>query len=172
MESFYRRDRSALDTRRASWCKFHNRRCLSDGSGPSSRKTSILSTSYTKPFYLSVHNVRSYCPFKSDARLQKYFGVFVSTGGLGGGQESSFIAALSSWVHQGMVYVPLGFAKAWDIMTTLKEVRGGSPWGAGTFAAGDGSRKPSESEIALAKAQGKAFLETLACVNFEAESKP
>ena len=29
----------------------------------------------------------------------------------------------------------------------LDEVRGGSPWGAGTYAAGDGSRQPSAIEL-------------------------
>ncbi|KAJ4287956.1 flavodoxin-like fold protein [Kalmusia sp. IMI 367209] len=42
----------------------------------------------------------------------KYAGLFVSTGGLGGGQESTAIAALSTLVHQGIIYVPFGYAKA------------------------------------------------------------
>ncbi|KAK3059827.1 hypothetical protein LTS18_009969, partial [Coniosporium uncinatum] len=36
-------------------------------------------------------------------------------------------------------------------------VRGGSPWGAGTFSGGDGSRMPSDKELELARKQGEAF---------------
>lgn len=33
-----------------------------------------------------------------------------------------------------VIYVPLGYAKTFPQLTNLSEVRGGSPWGAGTFA--------------------------------------
>lgn len=39
----------------------------------------------------------------------KYAGMFVSTGGLGGGQESTCISTMSTLVHQGFIYVPLGY---------------------------------------------------------------
>ncbi|RMD44878.1 hypothetical protein DV735_g375, partial [Chaetothyriales sp. CBS 134920] len=96
----------------------------------------------------------------------KYFGLFISTASAGGGQESTAIAALSSWVHQGLIYVPLGYANAFPILTELNEVRGGSPWGAGTFASGDGSRQPSDKELQLAEIQGKTFYETVSKVSF------
>ncbi|KAI9794186.1 MAG: Minor allergen Cla h 7 [Peltula sp. TS41687] len=96
----------------------------------------------------------------------KYAGLFVSTGTMGGGQESTCIAAMSTLAHHGMIYVPLGYATAFPILADLSEVRGGSPWGAGTFAAGDGSRQPSEKEKQLAKLQGKVFCEAVSKVNF------
>ncbi len=96
----------------------------------------------------------------------KYYGLFVSTATAGGGQESTCISALSSWVHQGMIYVPLGYANTYPLMAELTEVRGGSPWGAGTFASGDGSRQPTAKELELAEAQGKSFYETVAKVSF------
>jgi NAD(P)H dehydrogenase (quinone) len=37
----------------------------------------------------------------------KFAGAFISTGGQGGGQEASFYSALSTFVHHGLVYVPL-----------------------------------------------------------------
>jgi len=64
----------------------------------------------------------------------KYAGVFVSTAGLGGGQESTVIASISTLAHHGINYVPLGYKPAFPILTNLAEVHGGSPWGAGTFA--------------------------------------
>lgn len=48
-------------------------------------------------------------------------------------------------------------------MFKMDSIRGGSPYGAGVFA-GDGTRKPSETELALAEHQGKymaAFVKKL-----------
>ena len=95
------------------------------------------------------------------------FGVFVSTGTPGGGQELTAFQSLSVAVHQGMVFVPIGY-QIGDI-TNLEEVHGGSPWGtlkyirelmvigAGTFAGADGSRQATELELRVAKAQGELF---------------
>ena len=75
----------------------------------------------------------------------KYGGLFISTASQGGGQESTAIAAMSTFAHHGIIYVPLGYAKAFVPMTNTDEVKGGSPWGAGTFAASDHSRLPSHT---------------------------
>ena len=64
----------------------------------------------------------------------KYVGVFVSTATPGGGQESTVISAMSTFAHHGMIYVPLGYRTANAVLSNIDEVRGGSPWGAGTFA--------------------------------------
>jgi len=104
--------------------------------------------------------------WQSGALHGKYYGLFVSTATSGGGQESTAIAALSSWVHQGMIYVPLGYKNNFGLLADLSEVRGGSPWGAGTFSAGDGSRMPTAKELELAEVQGKTFFETVNKVNF------
>jgi multimeric flavodoxin WrbA len=64
----------------------------------------------------------------------KYAGLFVSSGTPGGGQESTSIAAMSTLTHHGIIYVPLGYKTAFPILSNLSEARGGSPWGAGTFA--------------------------------------
>jgi len=64
----------------------------------------------------------------------KYVGVFVSSGTQGGGQEVTASNAMSTFVHHGMIFVPLGYKSAFGILADSSEVRGGSPWGAGTFA--------------------------------------
>jgi len=64
----------------------------------------------------------------------KYAGIFVSTGTPGGGQESTVINTLSTLTHHGIIYVPLGYKTAFPVLTNLNEIRGGSPWGAGTFS--------------------------------------
>lgn len=92
----------------------------------------------------------------------KYAGLFVSTGTPGSGQEATAMNALSTLAHHGMIYVPLGYKEAGQYLTSFEEVHGGSPWGAGTFAAGDGSRKVSDLEKEIARIQGKTFWETVA----------
>jgi len=102
----------------------------------------------------------------SGAYWGKYAGVFVSTGTPGGGQESTVISAMSTFAHHGLIYVPLGYKTAFPLLAELSEVRGGSPWGAGTFSAGDGSRQPSAKELELATIQGKSFYQAVSKVNF------
>ena len=106
----------------------------------------------------------------------KYAGLFISTANLGGGQESTAMSAMSTLSHHGIIYVPLGYKSAAGPLTRLDEVRGGSPWGAGTFAvsitlstysrepialtirqASDGSRQPSELELEIARLQGQSL---------------
>ncbi|GBE87724.1 Protoplast secreted protein [Sparassis crispa] len=96
----------------------------------------------------------------------KYAGFFVSTGTPGGGQETTVISALSTLTHHGIIYVPLGYSKTFPLLANLTEVRGGSPWGAGTFAGTDGSRQPSALELELAKAQGGQFYGVVSKVKF------
>ncbi|TKA67767.1 Minor allergen Alt a 7 [Cryomyces minteri] len=97
----------------------------------------------------------------------KYAGVFVSTATPGGGQESTVIAAMSTFAHHGIIYVPLGYKTVFGTLADLTEVRGGSPWGAGTFAGADGSRQPTTMELSLAYEQGKAFYGALSKVRFD-----
>ncbi|EON98805.1 putative minor allergen alt a 7 protein [Phaeoacremonium minimum UCRPA7] len=92
----------------------------------------------------------------------KYVGVFISTAGLGGGQESTALASISTFAHHGLIYVPLGYAKTFAQLTDLSEVHGGSPWGAGTFAGTDGSRQPTAKELEIATIQGENFYNTVA----------
>ncbi|ODQ67338.1 flavo protein WrbA [Nadsonia fulvescens var. elongata DSM 6958] len=92
----------------------------------------------------------------------KYVGQFVSTGTLGGGQEVTIRNTLSNYVHHGLIYVPLGYANNFGQLANLEEVHGGSPWGAGTLAGGDGSRQPSALELEIATIQGSSFAQTVA----------
>ncbi|KAF2013296.1 benzoquinone reductase [Aaosphaeria arxii CBS 175.79] len=96
----------------------------------------------------------------------KYAGVFISTGTMGGGQESTAIAAMSTLAHHGIIYVPLGYKNTFAQLANLTEIHGGSPWGAGTFAAGDGSRQPTALELEIAELQGKGFYSQVSKVSF------
>lgn len=90
----------------------------------------------------------------------KAAGIFVSTG-TGGGNEMTAVNSLSTLAHHGIIYVPLGYANVFKELTNLEEPHGGSPWGAGTLAGADGSRKPSKLELTVHEIQGKTFAETV-----------
>ncbi|RQM06949.1 hypothetical protein DH86_00000098 [Scytalidium sp. 3C] len=102
----------------------------------------------------------------SGALYGKYAGVFVSTGTPGGGQESTVLASISTLTHHGIIFVPLGYKNTFAQLANLSEVRGGSPWGAGTFAGADGSRQPSALELEIATTQGESFGKIVSQVNF------
>ncbi len=78
--------------------------------------------------------------------------VFVSTG-TGGGGETTITSFHSTLLHHGMVIA--GVPYAIPEMTDISEARGGSPYGAGTIAGADGSRTPSDKELAIARFQGR-----------------
>jgi NAD(P)H dehydrogenase (quinone) len=44
-------------------------------------------------------------------------------------------------------------------LLNMKEITGGTPYGATTLADADGSRQPTENELAIAKFQGKHVAE-------------
>jgi len=98
---------------------------------------------------------------------RKFASIFFSTASPGGGQETTALNTMSSLVHQGMIFVPLGYKNTFAQLTNLNEVHGGSPWGAGTFAGSDGSRQPSKLELEVAQIQGKTFYETVSRFHFD-----
>jgi NAD(P)H dehydrogenase (quinone) len=85
--------------------------------------------------------------------IGKVGSVFASTATQHGGQESTILSTHTVLLHHGMVIVGLPYA--WQGQMTLTEVTGGSPYGATTIAAGDGSRVPSTNELEGARFQGK-----------------
>ncbi len=56
-------------------------------------------------------------------------------------------------LHQGMIIVGLPYA--FEGLTRIDEMSGGSPYGASTIAGGKGERMPSENELAGARFQGR-----------------
>ena len=83
---------------------------------------------------------------------------FTSTASQHGGQETTLFSIITNLLHFGMTIVGLPYS--FQGQMTLGEVSGGSPYGATTIAAGDGSRQPSANELAGAKFQGKLVAET------------
>ncbi|EJD54787.1 1,4-benzoquinone reductase [Auricularia subglabra TFB-10046 SS5] len=91
------------------------------------------------------------------ALYRKFAGIFVSTAGLGGGQEVTILQSISTLTHHGIIFIPLGYKPAFAQLTSVDEVHGGSPWGAGTLASSTGARQPSALELDVARIQGKEF---------------
>ena len=85
--------------------------------------------------------------------IGKVGSVFTSTATQHGGQESTILSTHTVLLHHGMVIVGLPYAFAGQM--AMNEITGGSPYGASTMAAGDGSRQPSENELAGARFQGR-----------------
>jgi len=79
--------------------------------------------------------------------------VFASTGTQHGGQETTITSFHSTLLHQGMIIVGVPYTV--PELTNMKEITGGTPYGATTLAGADGSRQPSENELAIARYQGK-----------------
>jgi NAD(P)H dehydrogenase (quinone) len=83
----------------------------------------------------------------------KAAGVFTSTATIHGGQESTVLTSMVPLLHLGMILVGTPYGQNPQIMVT--DGIGGSPYGPGTLAGGDGSRQPVESELTTARSLGR-----------------
>lgn len=88
----------------------------------------------------------------SGALIGKVGSVFTSTATQHGGQETTITSFHTTLLHLGFVIA--GVPYSCSGLTNMKEISGGSPYGAGTLADSDGSRKPSENELTIARFQG------------------
>jgi NAD(P)H dehydrogenase (quinone) len=78
--------------------------------------------------------------------------MFTSSATQHGGQESTILGFIPTFLHHGLAYVGLPYA--FQGQTGVEEVKGGSPYGASTITDGDGSRQPSAIELEAARYQG------------------
>jgi NAD(P)H dehydrogenase (quinone) len=85
--------------------------------------------------------------------IGKVGSVFTSTASQHGGQETTITSFHSTLLHQGIVIV--GVPYSCKELLAMHEIIGGSPYGASTLADADGSRQPSENEVAIARFQGR-----------------
>jgi NAD(P)H dehydrogenase (quinone) len=77
---------------------------------------------------------------------------FTSSATQHGGQESTILGFIPTFLHHGMAVVGLPYA--FQGQMGVDEIKGGSPYGASTITDGDGSRQPSEIELEAARYQG------------------
>ncbi len=83
---------------------------------------------------------------------------FTATATQHGGQETTLFSLITNLLHFGMTIVGLPYS--FQGQMKLDEITGGSPYGATTIAGGDGSRQPSENELAGARFQGELVART------------
>jgi len=79
--------------------------------------------------------------------------VFTSTASQHGGQETTITSFHTTLLHHGMIIVGVPYTE--ERLLNMTEISGGSPYGASTLAGSDGSRQPTENELAIAKFQGR-----------------
>jgi NAD(P)H dehydrogenase (quinone) len=79
--------------------------------------------------------------------------VFASTATQHGGQETTILSTHVTLMHLGMIIV--GVPYSCPELSNMKEITGGTPYGATTLSNTDGSRMPSENELKIARFQGK-----------------
>jgi NAD(P)H:quinone oxidoreductase type IV len=87
------------------------------------------------------------------ALIGKVGSVFTSSATQHGGQESTLLSFHTTLLHHGFVVVGVPYSETRQ--TTIAEMSGGTPYGASTITGGDGSRLPSENELAIARFQGR-----------------
>jgi NAD(P)H dehydrogenase (quinone) len=87
------------------------------------------------------------------ALVGKVGSAMTSTATQHGGQESTILSFHTVLLHHGMVIVGLPYSYQGQMGHEV--IIGGSPYGAGTVAGGDGSRQPSKQDLEAAEYQGK-----------------
>jgi NAD(P)H dehydrogenase (quinone) len=87
------------------------------------------------------------------ALVGKVGSMFTGSGTQHGGQESTILTMIPTLLHQGMVVVGLPYT--FQGQSRYDEITGGSPYGASTITHPDGSRMPSDNELAGARFQGR-----------------
>jgi NAD(P)H dehydrogenase (quinone) len=94
------------------------------------------------------------------ALIGKVGSVFASTATQHGGQETTITSFHTTLLHHGMIVVGVPYSQ--QGLLNMKEITGGTPYGATTLAAADGSRQPTENELAIARFQGQRVAEIAA----------
>jgi NAD(P)H dehydrogenase (quinone) len=87
------------------------------------------------------------------ALIGKVGSVFTSAATQHGGHETTITGFHTTLLHHGMLIAGLPYSES--RLMDNSQVSGGSPYGASTIAGTDGSRTPSEHELAMARSQGQ-----------------
>lgn len=92
--------------------------------------------------------------FAENALVGKVGSVFTCTQSQHGGQETTITSFHSTLLHHGMVIVGMPYTAPG--ITTMREVTGGTPYGASSITGkGDEARMPSELELGMCRFQGE-----------------
>lgn len=84
--------------------------------------------------------------------VNKLGSVFTSSA-TGAGNETTITSFWNTLAHHGMLIVPVDYGA--KELFDISDLPAGSPYGAATYADGDGSRQPSDKELAVVRYQGR-----------------
>jgi NAD(P)H dehydrogenase (quinone) len=104
-----------------------------------------------------------------NALAGKVGAVFTSTGSQHGGHEMAVLSTLVPLLHFGMVIV--GMPYTFGAQTRSDLIVGGSPYGAGTIAGADGSRRPTDTDLDGARFQGRHVAQVAATLTAAAPAR-
>ncbi len=90
----------------------------------------------------------------------KVAAAFTSTATQHGGQETTLFSIITNLLHFGTTIVGLDYG--FQGQMGVDEVKGGAPYGATTIADGNGSRQPSQTDLAGARYLGARVARTAA----------
>lgn len=90
----------------------------------------------------------------ANGKLVNKLGSVFTSSATGAGNETTITSFWNTLAHHGMLIVPVDYAGA-QALFDISELRGGSPYGASTYAGADGSRQPSDNELSIARYQGE-----------------
>jgi NAD(P)H:quinone oxidoreductase type IV len=91
------------------------------------------------------------------ALVGKVGSAFTSTASQHGGHETTLVSFYFTLMHHGMIVVGTPYTE--QRLLNMGEITGGTPYGATTLAGIDGSRQPSDNELAIARFQGRHVAE-------------
>ena len=94
------------------------------------------------------------------ALVGKVGAAFTSTASQHGGQETTLLSIIHNLFHMGCTVVGLDYN--FEGLNGVEEVKGGTPYGASTIAALDGSRWPSQVELDGARYLGRKVAQVAA----------
>lgn len=95
-----------------------------------------------------------------DALVGKIGAAFSASATQHGGQETTLFSIITNLLHFGMIIVGLPYSYVGQ--RSVDEIGGGAPYGATTVAGGDGSRQPTQIDLAGARYQGELVAKTAA----------
>ena len=104
-----------------------------------------------------------------NALAGKVGAVFTSTGSQHGGHEMAVLSTLVPMLHFGMVIV--GMPYTFGAQTRSDLIVGGSPYGAGTIAGADGTRRPTDTDLDGARFQGRHVAQVAATLTAAAPAR-
>lgn len=85
---------------------------------------------------------------------------FAASASQHGGQEVTLFSIITNLLHFGMTIVGLPYSHQGQM--SIDGIVGGAPYGATTVAGSDGSRQPTETDLAGARHQGELVAKTAA----------